>query len=560
MFIRMPYGLPLLTKDLIEQAAQRRTYVLRVIYAVVLYSAALWVYADVSGKGAQSGITNLGRGQQVFEMLLSVQTLAIFILLPGMTCGAVTSEKERDTLGLLLLTKLSPATIVLEKYCSRLVTMGTYQLLSLPLFAITYGMGGVELGQIIRAIWFLACLTAIVGAWSLSCSVWHSTTTGAFIYAYMVVPVALPFAWVALVDDLGATALQMIMTLIITAIILVVAAELLVPRAFVPPRNVLLELFKKLDKFFEELNAQTTHGIVLVRDFDSGPLFSPISWRETRKKSLGTFRYLFRLLVVLEAPLILSISWTITDYQMSSFDGPTAFFLRFLWPVAVLAITVHATSVLASERSRQTLDVLLVTPLSPHELVSQKLAGVRRLIYVVSVPLASLLVFQFVWTSFVLQGLGQVDIARFLLRYEILGMALGLVVYPRIVQWISFQMALRVKNQTLAILFTLLIVVAICVLPYGCTYLLVREFNHPSLDPRIDWMNWLSPIRILFFRRVGDLSLTEQGSAWLSGWMPIVGIAFHALVFGSLLWVLRFTALRNFSRILGRAEPQEVIR
>ena len=555
MFIRMPYGLPLLTKDLIEQAAQRRTYVLRVIYAVVLYSAALWVYADVSGKGAQSGITNLGRGQQVFEMLMSVQTLAIFILLPGMTCGAVTSEKERDTLGLLLLTKLSPATIVLEKYCSRLVTMGTYQLLSLPLFAITYGMGGVELGLIFRAIGFLACLAAIVGAWSLSCSVWHSTTAGAFVYAYLTVVFAFPFV------PFGPNVYKfMLLMVMVTAIILVLAAELLVPRAFVPPRNVLLELFKKLDKFFEELNAQTTHGIVLVRDFDSGPLFSPISWRETRKKSLGTFRYLFRLLVVLEAPLILSISWTITDYQMTSFDGPTAFFLRFLWPVAVLAITVHATSVLASERSRQTLDVLLVTPLSPHELVSQKLAGVRRLIYVVSVPLASLLFFQFVWTSFVLQGLGQVDIARFLLRYEILGMALGLVVYPRIVQWISFQMALRVKNQTLAILLTLLIVVAICILPYGCTYLLVREFNHPSLDPRIDWMNWLSPIRILFFRRVGDLSVTEQGSAWLSGWMPIVGIAFHALVFGSLWWVLRFTALRNFSRILGRAEPQEVIR
>jgi len=470
MFIRMPYGLPLLTKDLIEQAAQRRTYVLRVIYAVVLYSAALWVYADVSGKGAQSGITNLGRGQQVFEMLMSVQTLAIFILLPGMTCGAVTSEKERDTLGLLLLTKLSPATIVLEKYCSRLVTMGTYQLLSLPLFAITYGMGGVELGLIFRAIGFLACLAAIVGAWSLSCSVWHSTTAGAFVYAYLTVVFAFPFV------PFGPNVYKfMLLMVMVTAIILVLAAELLVPRAFVPPRNVLLELFKKLDKFFEELNAQTTHGIVLVRDFDSGPLFSPISWRETRKKSLGTFRYLFRLLVVLEAPLILSISWTITDYQMTSFDGPTAFFLRFLWPVAVLAITVHATSVLASERSRQTLDVLLVTPLSPHELVSQKLAGVRRLIYVVSVPLASLLFFQFVWTSFVLQGLGQVDIARFLLRYEILGMALGLVVYPRIVQWISFQMALRVKNQTLAILLTLLIVVAICILPYGCTYLLVRE-------------------------------------------------------------------------------------
>ncbi len=66
------FGLPLLTKDLIEQAAHRRTYILRVVYAAVLYGAALWIYADISGGGTQAevlidGEVNLVRGYSLVD-------------------------------------------------------------------------------------------------------------------------------------------------------------------------------------------------------------------------------------------------------------------------------------------------------------------------------------------------------------------------------------------------------------------------------------------------------------------------------------------------------------
>lgn len=553
----LPLGLPLLTKDLIEQAAQRRTYVLRVLYAVVLYGAALWVYADIAGNGVRSGISNLGRGRELFVMLLDVQSLAILILLPGITCGAVTIEKERDTLSLLLLTQLSPMTIVLEKFVSRLVTMGTYQLLSLPLFAIAYGLGGVEMYQIIGAIWGLACLTTMVCAWSIFCSVWHRTTASAFINAYLMMPVVLLLIFQ--LRHFALTSMYQIQVLTIPMIFISIgwiiqSAVQLLPRAFVPPRNRLLELFQTLDRYFEELNQQTTRGIVLIHDRDSGPLFAPIAWRETRKKSLGTFRYLFRLLVVLETPLILAISWTVMDTSHQSFNGPTTFFLSILWPIAALAIVVHTTSVLASERSRQTLDVLLVTPLTARELVSQKLAGVQRLISVLSVPLSSLMVFQWIWTRYVLQGIAH-DQTSFILRHEILGMLLAILVYPRVIEWISFQMALRTGNQTQAVLFSLSTILAITILPYAVAFLVARQCNFSLLDRRIEWIWWLSPVRVLFFRAVAETSLNEVGSSYLQSWSPVIGLSLHAAMACSLWLALRITAIRGFSRLLGRTEP-----
>ncbi len=576
------FGLPLLTKDLIEQAARRRTYVLRVVYAAILYGAALWVYADIAGGGAQAGISNLGRGQGMFRMLFWVQIVAIIVLLPAISCGAITSEKERDTLGLLLLTQLSPTTIVLEKLFSRLITMGTYQLLSLPLFAVVYGLGGVELTEIIMAIWALACGSLVVGALSIYCSAWHRTTAGAFISAYALMPLVACFGAIWLnafsmtstgrslggTFTIGVTLVKLAMLtvpVLAVTVIAVAAAQLqLLERAFVPPRNLLLEFFKKLDAFFEELNKQTT-GVVLIHERDTGPLFDPIAWRETRKRSLGTVRYLFRLLVVLEVPLVLAISWTVLDVQSHSFNGPTSFFLTVLWPIAALAVAVHTTNVLASERSRQTLDVLLVTPLSAADLVSQKLAGVRRLIGVLTVPFATLLIFQSIWTLYVVRGL---DLFRrpsgegTVFIHEILGMTLAMIVYPRLVQWISFHLALRLKNQTQAVLSSLAVIIAVCAIPYVFVYLVAMGRDNAPFDPTIEWVTWLSPRRVLFHRQVVEGPL-QGSSSWLASSNPkgilndsrFIGLGLHAVIYLALWFILRHRALRQFSNWVGRTEP-----
>lgn len=575
------FGLPLLTKDLIEQAARKRTYVLRVIYAAVLYGSALWIYADVAGGGSNAEVLSLGRGRQLFSALVVVQLLAAIIILPAISSGAITSEKERDTLGLLLLTQLSPTTIVLEKLLSRLVTMGTYQLLSLPLFAVVYGMGGVELFEILGAIWYLFWWSVVIAAISISCSSWHRTTSGAFISAYAIMPIVFCFAMSCqnglspamselwrlrsemttsrfAISSLGTIVLLMVMSvplLLVSWFAIAFAQMQLLERAFVPPRNLLLEFFKKLDGFFEKLNEQTTRGVLLVREVDTGPLFDPIAWRETRKRSLGTVRYLFRLLVVLEIPLALAIAWTVSDLQANSFDGPTAFFLTLLWPISVLAIVVHATNVIYSERSRQTLDVLLVTPLSYKELVSQKLAGVRRLIGVLSVPLLTLLIFQTVWTLYVVRGLGifqSVSNEGSVFVHEIAGMTIALIVYPRVVQWLAFRFALRVKNQTQAVLFTLAAIIGICAFPYMVVYLIDILVSVPR--GVLDRITWLSPVRVLYHRQITDGS-QQLPVGLIRVDSQYIGLILHTVAFVTLWLVLRHQALREFSHRMGRTEP-----
>ena len=50
-----------------------------------------------------------------------------------------------------------------------------------------------------------------------------------------------------------------------------------------------------------------------------------------------------------------------------------------LWPIALLIVFVRAAGLIAAEKARQTLDVLLTTPLSLSELLGAKMRGLRRM-------------------------------------------------------------------------------------------------------------------------------------------------------------------------------------
>src|SRR5258708_29743496 len=126
------FELPLLAKELNEQAAQRRTYVIRFLYAGILFSAACVLFYGnfLTGGGGSAG--GLGRGRWMFENLVTLQFWTIYLLVPAISCGCLTIEKDHNSLGLLLITSLSPRQIVLQHLLRRVVPMLTFVLLSFP--------------------------------------------------------------------------------------------------------------------------------------------------------------------------------------------------------------------------------------------------------------------------------------------------------------------------------------------------------------------------------------------------------------------------------------------
>ncbi len=179
-------GLPLIVKELLEQSARRRTWWLRSVYALLAFLAAVSMSAATLHRNwAGSPFQILGQGSELFAMFTFMQFFGIYLFMPAMTSPLLTSEKERDTLSLLFLTRLSPWGIIVGKLVSRLIPMFLLLALSLPLSAFAYSLGGFEQSLIWMTAWIL-CLTVLqVATLGLMCSAFFRTTVGAFIATYV---------------------------------------------------------------------------------------------------------------------------------------------------------------------------------------------------------------------------------------------------------------------------------------------------------------------------------------------------------------------------------------
>jgi len=154
------FEFPLLRRELIEIANRRRTYIVRIVAAVILLLVMWRAYASaVSSSLTNTGFTagfslsGLGIGDDIVRQVMPFLFGAVWILMPALACTALTSEKEGNTMGNLLITRLSPAMILLEKFCSRLVPMLTILCVAVPLLGYTYTLGGVDAFNLSVSIW-----------------------------------------------------------------------------------------------------------------------------------------------------------------------------------------------------------------------------------------------------------------------------------------------------------------------------------------------------------------------------------------------------------------------
>ncbi len=588
------FGLPLLSKELIEQAARKRTYVVRVVYASLLFFSAFVLFLDILFVGSANSLAVLGKGREMYEALVRLQFGGVYLFMPAMACSVLTVEKERASLPLLFVTRLGPWTIVLEKLMSRVVPMLGFLLLSLPLLAFAYSLGGVTANQMASAMWMLSLTTLQMGAVALLCSAYFRTTVAAFIGSYLL-GLALMFgpALVLLIAesigfDVGRSlnsitsgsrivfapvlvlplcgfamwiegplafraashfwqiVVQSVLIVSASAACLALAQFFLVRRAFLAPRNILLGTFKRIDRLFQRLNKNRfTRGIVVGGSETSLPEGRPVAWRETQKRSLGRARYLVRVFLALEIPttvMCFIVAFPGAGHRSTNPDA-IAIILFVLWGIAVLMVAAQSASLIAGEKSHQTLDVLCTTPLSGREIVLQKYAAARRLIDVLLAPFCTIFFFHCAmkWNM----GWFTPPNRAFDLPLYLVTSLLTITIYLPLAAWLSVAAGLKLRTQSRAILAATAGLVVWCAAPVlfitmPLSFSLGRFGQHREL---VACSSLLSPAGIVPFNEFDGLH--ELGEPWL---MVTLNFAFYA----ALIVAVRSACLRNADRWLGR--------
>lgn len=550
----------LLHKELVEQAAKRRTYLIRVLLAMLLYTLVGFQYYDIVATQSDDPFAVLGQGQKVHQNVMMWMSLGVFLFVPPMTCGAIAHEKERDTLSILLVTKMSPWSIVFGKFIGRLVPILSVVLPAMPLLAFAYSLGGISLTYLWSGLLAMLVFTAMMGSLSIMSSSYCGTTFGALVMTYVSSMATMmfcgccqgPLLFLSLSTPGNEAAVAALAFSFIgcgiTVGCLMMARNFVVERAFVATKNPVLEFFKGLDRVFNDMN-QITGGIELVKEKSSLPLEKPLAWRELSKKALGTTRYLLRILMTIEIPvmLILAIS---ADNARSGRPEVAAGVLYFVWLIVLLLTIVKSTSLISGERSRQTLDVILTLPMTGAELIHQLFAGTRRLILILSVPFITIYLFEvwWNWDDLFSQYRSNNDYAwtmRFTTAFYFVCSLLSLFILLPMVAWMVSYISLRAKSQLQSIMTSLILmtcwVFAPLLVPLYVKILEIPIFLSPT--PLVMWIEYRGDFsQMLMYNR------TERVHAYGYAIISLVNLA----LYGALFAFVRWRCLRMSDYYMGR--------
>lgn len=160
---------PVLFYDLVRVARRNRYFLLRTLYACLLGLVLGWLYLISYAENQESAIRSsemAAFAERFFLTFLVLQFLAVAILTPAYTAGAIAEEKDRKTLEFLLATDLRNREIVLSKLFARIANLSLLLLTGLPILSILQFLGGVDPNLVLAA--FIATAATMVSLASLS--------------------------------------------------------------------------------------------------------------------------------------------------------------------------------------------------------------------------------------------------------------------------------------------------------------------------------------------------------------------------------------------------------
>jgi len=172
-------------KELRGRMRGRRAFVIVTIYLSLLGGFA-WMVATLIAQsysngfgGSSAAFASAAIGQGIFAALLMLETLQVAFLAPSSTAGAISLEREKQTLDLLVATPITSLAIVLGKLLSTLVYVFLLIAASLPLMAIVFVYGGVGPEDVLRGYLVLIATAIGLGSFGLFCSSIVRRTTAA---------------------------------------------------------------------------------------------------------------------------------------------------------------------------------------------------------------------------------------------------------------------------------------------------------------------------------------------------------------------------------------------
>ncbi|MEW6277858.1 MAG: ABC transporter permease subunit, partial [Candidatus Eremiobacterota bacterium] len=150
-------------KELRMGLRERRIFVVQTIYLILVGLVTLGFLMEVSDASRTDVAQLANTGKQFFAVQFWIQLVMVVLITPGLTCGLLSSEREKKSLDMLLASRLTAREIVLGKLGFAVSTMSLLLFSALPMAGMVFILGGVSPWELLKACFYLG-LTSLLAA------------------------------------------------------------------------------------------------------------------------------------------------------------------------------------------------------------------------------------------------------------------------------------------------------------------------------------------------------------------------------------------------------------
>lgn len=176
---------PVYKKELKLNMRTWRTAVEIMIYNLFLAAISLFAYYIVIDQMDYGFSYEVLLG--VFQGMMSLEFGLVLFLVPAYTAGAIAGERERQTLEILLTTKLKPFQIVVGKLLSSISLIILLVISSLPVLAIIFSVGGASIMELFRLVAVAIVTSIYIGSFGILFSTIFKKTMPATVMTYLTI-------------------------------------------------------------------------------------------------------------------------------------------------------------------------------------------------------------------------------------------------------------------------------------------------------------------------------------------------------------------------------------
>jgi ABC-2 type transport system permease protein len=186
----------IMVKELRSRMRGRRAFVVLTVYLGLLALIAYGSYAIIAPSARNQAFGFGGPtfanasaiiGQTIFSIISIFQLILVSFIAPGFTSGQISTEREKQTLDLLISTPLRPGAIVVGKLLAALAFVGLMIVAAIPISAIVLMYGGASIDDIVRQQIVLLATALGFGAVGLFFSALLKRTQAATVLTYCAV-------------------------------------------------------------------------------------------------------------------------------------------------------------------------------------------------------------------------------------------------------------------------------------------------------------------------------------------------------------------------------------